>query len=249
MTDHFRYDLLTQQALRGVVRSVLSEAVKKKGLPGDHHFYITFDTQAEGVRMSERLRVQYPEQMTIILQHQYWDLAVSERGFEVGLSFGGIPEKLGIPFEAISGFFDPSVQFGLQFEEVTEGEERQSPANVGAKPVKKKRATPPPPTVVAPAPASPRGGDRTGARQARQRRRSGPPRPLPQEEITTARWPKEQPSESPPNPAKKLVSKAMPSGRSLSPPTSSGARRPSARCIISASALSACRSKSCARSA
>src|SRR5674476_679271 len=98
MTDHFRYDLLTQQALRGVVRSVLTEAAKKNDLPGDHHFYITFDTQAEGVRMSERLRVQYPEQMTIILQHQYWDLAVSERGFEVGLSFGGIPEKLGIPF-------------------------------------------------------------------------------------------------------------------------------------------------------
>jgi hypothetical protein len=155
MTDHFRYDLLTQQALRGVVRNVLTEAVKKKGLPGDHHFYITFDTQAEGVRMSERLRVQYPEQMTIILQHQYWDLAVSERGFEVGLSFGGIPEKLGITFEAISGFFDPSVQFGLQFEEVAEGEERQSPANIGDKPAKKKRATTPPPAVVAPAPASP----------------------------------------------------------------------------------------------
>ena len=80
--------------------------------------------------MSERLRAQYPEQMTIILQHQFWDLTVNERGFEVGLSFGGIPEKLGIPFEAVNGFFDPSVQFGLQFEEVTEGEERQSPANV-----------------------------------------------------------------------------------------------------------------------
>jgi hypothetical protein len=154
MTDHFRYDLLTQQALRGVVRNVLSEVVKKKVLPGDHHFYISFDTQAEGVRMSERLRVQYPEQMTIILQHQFWDLAVSERGFEVGLSFGGIPEKLGIPFEAINGFFDPSVQFGLQFEEVTEGQDRQAPANVGDKPAaKKKRVTPPaiaaPPAVPA----------------------------------------------------------------------------------------------------
>jgi len=158
MTDHFRYDLLTQQALRGVVRNVLSEVVKKKNLPGDHHFYISFDTQAEGVRMSDRLRAQYPEQMTIILQHQFWDLAVSERGFEVGLSFGGIPEKLGIPFEAVTGFFDPSVQFGLQFEEVTEGEDRQSPANAQDKgqdkPVKKKRATPPPPAVVAPAAAS-----------------------------------------------------------------------------------------------
>ena len=143
MTDHFRYDLMTQQALRGVVRNVLLEVVKKKVLPGDHHFYISFDTQADGVRISERLRLQYPEQMTIILQHQFWDLTVSERGFEVGLSFGGIPEKLGIPFEAISGFFDPSVQFGLQFEEVVEGQDRQSPANVGDKPAKKKRATPP----------------------------------------------------------------------------------------------------------
>jgi hypothetical protein len=143
MTDHFRYDLLTQRALRGVVRSVLTEAAKKNDLPGDHHFYISFDTQAEGVRMSERLRAQYPEQMTIILQHQFWDLTVNEQDFEVGLSFGGIPEKLGIPFEAVSGFFDPSVQFGLQFEEVTEGEERQSPANAEDTPVKKKSVTPP----------------------------------------------------------------------------------------------------------
>jgi hypothetical protein len=152
MTDHFRYDLLTQQALRGVVRNVLSEAVKKKGLPGDHHFYISFDTTAEGVRMSDRLRMQYPEQMTIILQHQFWDLAVNERGFEVGLSFGGIPEKLGIPFEAINGFFDPSVQFGLQFEEVAEGEERQSPANMQDKPLKKKRSPSGPPAAFKPEP-------------------------------------------------------------------------------------------------
>ncbi len=152
MTDHFRYDLMTQQALRGVVRNVLLEVVKKKVLPGDHHFYISFDTQAEGVRISERLRAQYPEQMTIILQHQFWDLTVSERGFEVGLSFGGIPEKLGIPFEAISGFFDPSVQFGLQFEEVIEGQERQAPANAQEKAVKKKRTTTP---AIAVPPARP----------------------------------------------------------------------------------------------
>ena len=154
MTDHFRYDLLTQQALRGVVRTVLADAAKRKGLPGDHHFYISFDTTAEGVRMSERLRVQYPEQMTIILQHQFWDLAVHERGFEVGLSFGGVPEKLAIPFDAITGFFDPSVQFGLQFEEVSEGEDRQSPANAQNaqdKPGKAKRNAPPLPAALAPA--------------------------------------------------------------------------------------------------
>lgn len=124
MTDQIRYDLLTQRALRGVVRDVLSDAAKK-GLPGDHHFYVTFDTRAEGVRISDRLRSQYPDEMTIILQHQFWDLTVGEAGFDVGLSFGGIPEKLSIPFDAINGFFDPSVQFGLQFEEVTENEDVQ----------------------------------------------------------------------------------------------------------------------------
>lgn len=124
MPDQIRYDLLTQQALRGVVRDVLADAAKK-GLPGEHHFYISFDTGADGVRISERLRTQYPEEMTIILQHQFWDLNVADDEFEVGLSFGGIPEKLTVPFEAINGFFDPSVQFGLQFEEVTEGEEPQ----------------------------------------------------------------------------------------------------------------------------
>ena len=129
MADQIRYDLLTQHALRGVVRSVLTDTAKK-GLPGDHHFYISFDTRAEGVRLSDRLRAQYPDEMTIILQHQFWDLKVNEEGFEVGLSFGGVPERLSVPFEAINGFFDPSVQFGLQFEEVTEGEERPTPANV-----------------------------------------------------------------------------------------------------------------------
>src|SRR5476651_905918 len=129
MSDQIRYDLLTQQALRGVVRSVLSDAAKK-GLPGDHHFFISFDTHGDGVRISDRLRAQYPEEMTIILQHQFWHLTVTERGFEVELTFGGIMEKLNIPFDAINGFFDPSVQFGLQFEEVTEGEVPQAPGHV-----------------------------------------------------------------------------------------------------------------------
>jgi hypothetical protein len=122
-TDHIRYDLLTQQALRGVVRTVLTD-VAKKGLPGDHHFYISFDTKAEGLRLSPRMRAQYPEEMTIVLQHQFWDLAVTEEAFEVGLSFGGISERLLIPFEAVRGFVDPSVEFGLRFELATEGEEQ-----------------------------------------------------------------------------------------------------------------------------
>ena len=128
MADQIRYDLLTQQALRGVVRSVLTDAAKK-GLPGDHHFFIEFDTHAPGVRMSDRLRTQHPDKMTIILQHQFWDLAVTETAFEVGLSFGGITERLVIPFEAITGFYDPSVQFGLQFEEIPESQGQQAPAN------------------------------------------------------------------------------------------------------------------------
>ena len=115
--DHIRYDLLAQQALRGVVRTVLAD-VAKKGLPGEHHFKITFNTAAPGVRLSDRLRAQYPETMTIILQHQFWDLAVGERAFEVGLAFGGMSERLAVPFDSIVAFYDPAVQFGLQFEAI-----------------------------------------------------------------------------------------------------------------------------------
>jgi hypothetical protein len=114
-TDHIRYDVLARDALRGVLRRVLSDAAAH-GLPGEHHFFITFLSQAEGVKLSPRLLAQYPEEMTIILQHQFWDLVVSEDRFEVGLSFGGVPERLVVPFSAIKSFFDPSVQFGLQFE-------------------------------------------------------------------------------------------------------------------------------------
>ena len=112
--DHIRYDLLAQAALRGVVRTVLVDAAKN-GLPGEHHFKISFATAAPGVRLSDRMRAQYPNNMTIVLQHQFWDLAVRDEAFEVGLSFGGVPEKLTIPFEAVTAFFDPAVQFGLQF--------------------------------------------------------------------------------------------------------------------------------------
>jgi hypothetical protein len=118
-TDHIRYDILAQEALRGVVRQVLVD-VAKNGLPGKHHFYISFDTRADGVRLSKRMLAQYPEEMTIVLQHQFWDLVVTETDFEIGLSFGGIPERLAVPFAAVKGFFDPSVEFGLQFEETAD---------------------------------------------------------------------------------------------------------------------------------
>src|SRR5438270_5067087 len=114
-TDHIRYDVLARDALRGVLRRVLTDAAAH-GLPGEHHFFITFLSTAEGVKLSPRLLAQYPEEMTIILQHQFWDLIVTEDRFEVGLSFGGVPERLVVPFNAIKSFFDPSVQFGLQFE-------------------------------------------------------------------------------------------------------------------------------------
>jgi uncharacterized protein len=112
--DHIRYDLLTQDAMRGVVRRVLKEAALK-GLAGEHHFFISFATRSPGVKISSRLQTQYAEEMTIVLQHQFWDLSVTDDAFEVGLSFNGIPERLTVPFAAIKGFFDPSVNFGLQF--------------------------------------------------------------------------------------------------------------------------------------
>jgi len=105
--DLIRYDLLVQEALRGVVRQVLSTAARD-GLPGDHHFYIRFRTHARGVRLSARMRERYPDEMTIVLQHQFWDLSVTEQAFEVGLSFQNVPELLSIPFEAVTGFADPT---------------------------------------------------------------------------------------------------------------------------------------------
>jgi hypothetical protein len=114
-TDHIRYDVLARDALRGVVRHVLADAAEH-GLPGEHHFYITFISNADGVKISPRLLAQYPQEMTIILQHQFWDLVVTDDRFEVGLSFGGIPERLVVPFAAIKSFLDPSVKFGLHFE-------------------------------------------------------------------------------------------------------------------------------------
>jgi hypothetical protein len=113
--DLIRYDILAQDALRGVVRKVLAE-VSRTGLPGEHHFYVTFATHAPGVRVSSRLLARYPEEMTIVIQHQYWDLAVTEHAFEVRLSFQNQMERLLVPFTAIKGFQDPSVEFRLQFE-------------------------------------------------------------------------------------------------------------------------------------
>ena len=153
--DHIRYDLLTQEALRSVLRRVLQDAAKD-GLPGDHHFYISFNTGAPGVRLSKRLRGQYPEEMTIVLQHQFRDLKVGEQGFEVGLSFSGVNEHLVVPFDAIKRFFDPSVQFGLQFETIGTTDEAAAPEGAAAPAEADKATAKPVPTAkpAAPAPAA-----------------------------------------------------------------------------------------------
>ncbi|MCC7251770.1 ClpXP protease specificity-enhancing factor SspB [Hyphomicrobium sp.] len=119
------YEGLAQEAMRGVVRKVLARTAKS-GLAGDHHFYISFDTEAPGVMLSRRLKEKYPHEMTIVLQHRFWDLAVSEDRFEVKLTFDGIPERLVVPFDAIKVFFDPSVRFGLQFEDPNAGPEARA---------------------------------------------------------------------------------------------------------------------------
>src|ERR671912_713749 len=129
--DLIRYDLLVQDALKGVVRKVIGDAARE-GLPGDHHFYVSFRTDFPGVRLSQRLREKYPEDMTIVLQHQFWDLTITEQHLEVGLSFSGVPERLFIPLDAVTGFFDPSVQFGLKFEIEDDG----AAAGTGDKPGK-----------------------------------------------------------------------------------------------------------------
>jgi hypothetical protein len=120
------YEALQQDAMRGVVRAVLNQIVKT-GLPGEHHFYISFLTQSPGVILSKRLKEKYPHEMTIVLQHRFWDLIVTEDRFEVKLTFDGIPERLVIPYRSIKVFIDPSVRFGLQFEDANSDRETPAP--------------------------------------------------------------------------------------------------------------------------
>ena len=134
--DLIRYDVLAQEALRSVVRKVLQE-VARTGLPGEHHFYITFDTHYSGVRMSNRMRERYPDEMTIVVQHQFWDLETTDNGFSLGLSFDGIPESMNIPYSAIRGFFDPAVQFGLQFDTPEDDQDNSTEVEANEKPAGK----------------------------------------------------------------------------------------------------------------
>jgi uncharacterized protein len=118
--DLIGYDSLTQDAMRGVVRAALSRAATQRALPGKHHFYITFKTRAPGVIIPEHLSARYPDEMTIVLEHQFWDLEVFPDRFRVILKFSGQPSPIVIPFVALTRFYDPSVRFGLQFEQQAE---------------------------------------------------------------------------------------------------------------------------------
>lgn len=143
-TDLMRYDLMAQEALRGVIREALIRAAGPKGLPGAHHFYISFKTEGAGVDIDESLRERYPEEMTIVLEHQFWDLHPEEDYFEVTLKFGGVPKYMKVPYSAVNRFHDPSVGFHLQFEplmrdgaEAAEEQPATEPAKL--KPVAKKK--------------------------------------------------------------------------------------------------------------
>jgi hypothetical protein len=115
--DSLHYDRMVETALRGVLRQALTIAAER-GLPGDHHFYITLRTDHPGVSLSKQLRERYPTEITIVLQHQFWGLEVREDGFDVTLSFSDVPEPLSVPYDAVTAFADPSVRFGLQFNAV-----------------------------------------------------------------------------------------------------------------------------------
>jgi len=148
--DYIRYDLLVQDALRSVVRKVVSEAARS-GLPGDHHFNIAFKTQAPGVVIPPAMLQRYPDEMAIILQHEFWDLAVTADAIEVSLNFSRKPERLTIPFDSITGFSDPSVPFGFKLEPRIAAEAAPAkPTPVVREPEKKSEA----PSAASAAPAS-----------------------------------------------------------------------------------------------
>jgi len=152
--DFIGYQALTDSALRGVVRDALRR-IEKSGLIGAHHFYLTFKTHAEGVDIPQFLKDQYPDEMTIIIQHQYWALKVKEDYFEVTLTFKKLPAPLHIPFSALTAFFDPGVQFGLQFRAENEKPAATGPVMVPVTPPESDAEEPPEPAKAAEKPATP----------------------------------------------------------------------------------------------
>ena len=117
MTDYIGYEALQHAAMRGVMREALKTVVENGSPPGDHHFYISFRTRAPGVNIADYLIERFPQDMTIVIQHQYWDLEVTEDRFEIILKFSGVPQHLSVPFTAVTRFVDPSVNYGLSFED------------------------------------------------------------------------------------------------------------------------------------
>lgn len=150
--DLIGYENLMQDALRSVVRAALQEAASPRGIPGKHHFYITFRTHAPGVVIPDPLRARYPDEMTIVLEHQFWDLEVYADRFRVILKFSGQPQPITIPFKAITRFFDPSVKFGLQFEQQHIEDEARMVSGDDAVPAPRE-------TPVSPADAPPKPAD------------------------------------------------------------------------------------------
>jgi hypothetical protein len=140
------YEQLMQEALRSVVRAALQEAASPRGLPGKHHFYITFRTRAPGVVIPDHLRARYTDEMTIVLEHQFWDLEVYTDRFRVILKFSGQPHPITIPLTAITRFFDPSVKFGLQFEQPHMDEARMAAGDAPAAPAPRPQEPTPPPS-------------------------------------------------------------------------------------------------------
>ncbi|MEG1452519.1 SspB family protein [Brevundimonas sp.] len=141
--DEMQYEQLAQDALRGVIKSALERAASPEGIPGAHHFYVTFKTRAAGVELPQDVSAKYPDEMTIVLQHQYWDMAVNDKLFTVTLKFGGLPKVLTVPYSAIVRFYDPSVQFMLQFDEPEMVEAEIAPLLT---PVRDPESVPTPPT-------------------------------------------------------------------------------------------------------
>ena len=128
--DLMNYEQMTQLALRGVVRDAIRRVIREDGLPGAHHFYITFLTRFPGAEVDEGLAKKYPEEITIVIEHQFWDLAANDEDFEVTLKFGGVPKYLKVPYTAVTRFHDPSVGFALQFEPPQEMQPQPEPATL-----------------------------------------------------------------------------------------------------------------------
>jgi hypothetical protein len=173
-TDYIRYDLLVQEALRSVVRKVLGDAARG-GLPGEHHFNIAFKTQAPGVIIPPAVLQRYPDEMAIILQHEFWDLEVTNDGFAVSLNFSRRPERLTIPFDSITGFSDPSVPFGFKLEPraATEAAKAPAPPREAARKSDPSAASAPPPS--APTKAATAGKSAEAAAKKSERPREAEP--------------------------------------------------------------------------